>query len=431
MAEWIQSFWESGVATGLPRSARISGPYHAYVPDPLEGRTVRIGGELSRRIADAERAIRSLNGPDAHVLAAVSRFLLRSEAIASSRIEGVAPSARNVALAELGRDERVTGVSQQAQLVANNLTVVQEASTRLAESTEVTVADVESLHRALLPDQAELHGIRNVQNWIGGSDFNPLQADFVPPPPGDVPALMADLVGYINGAAHSPLVQAALVHAQFETIHPFTDGNGRVGRALVHTVLTRRGLTPTAVLPVSMVLSTFRESYLDGLTGYRYDGEPDTADAVPGVSAWVEFFVAAALAAAEQSRSVLEDITALQRDWERRLATDRISRGVRPRPRIDSATSQILGILPSAPVLTSRTVQRVLGVSPKASLEALAELTTAGILQTRRISPSATAYLAGELLDLITFAERRLASAKFDTRASSPRPPVPARPANL
>ena len=151
---------------------------------------------------------------------------------------------------------------------------------------------------------------------------------------------------------------------------------------------------------------------------YRYDGEPDTADAVRGVSAWVGFFVGAAMAAAEQSRSVLEDITALQRDWERRLATDRISRGVRPRPRIDSATSQIFGILPSAPVLTSRTVQRVLGVSPKAALEALAELTAAGILQTRRISPSATAYHAGELLDLITFAERRLASTKFDTRAA-------------
>jgi len=428
VAEWIQSFWESGLATGLPRSARMSGPYHAYVPDPLEGRTVRIGGELSRRIADAERAIRSLNGPDAHVLAAVSRFLLRSEAIASSRIEGVAPSARNVALAELGREERVTGVSQHAQLVANNLTIVQDASTRLAESAEVTVADVEALHSALLTDQAELHGIRKVQNWIGGSDFNPLQADFVPPPPGDVPALMADLAGYINGAAHSPLVQAALVHAQFETIHPFTDGNGRVGRALVHTVLTRRGLTPTAVLPVSMVLSTFRESYLDGLTGYRYNGEPDTAEAVQGVGKWVAFFVGSATAAAEQSRSVLEDITALQRDWEQRLATARISRGLRARPRTDSATSQILGILPSAPVLTSRVVQRVLGVSPKAALEALAELTAAGILQTRRIAPSATAYLAGELLDLITFAERRLASTRFDTRASSPRPPVPARP---
>lgn len=428
MAEWVAGFWESGVSAGLPRRDRMSGPYRTYLPDMLEGRTVRIDGELSRRIADAERAVRSLNGPDAHVLAAVSRFLLRSEAIASSRIEGVAPSARNVALAELGRDERVAGVSQQAQLVANNLTVVQEASTRLAQSTEVTVADIESLHRALLPDQAELHGIRGVQNWIGGSDFNPFQADFVPPAPGDVPALMADLVGYINGAAHSPLVQAALVHAQFETIHPFTDGNGRVGRALVHTILTRRGLTPTAVLPVSLVLSTFRESYLDGLTGYRYDGDQEAPAAASAVGGWVDFFIGAAMAAAEQSRNVLDDIVALQDDWEERLASDRTSRGVRPRPRSDSATSQILGILPSAPVLTSRTVQRVLGVSPKSALEGLAELNAAGILQRRKITASTTAYLAGELLDLITFAERRLASTKFDTRASSPRPPVPARP---
>lgn len=428
MARWVEEFWESGVTSGVPRSARLSGEFRWYLPDGLEARTVSIDSALSRRIAEAERAVRVLNGPDAHVLTLVSRFLLRSEAIASSRIEGVTPSAGQVALAELAREEHVTGISEQARLVANNLTVVQEAATRLAGAADVTVEDIESLHRALIPDQPHLHGVRSVQNWIGGSDFNPLNADFVPPAAEEVPALMADIVSYLNGAADSPLVQAALVHAQFETVHPFTDGNGRVGRALVHTVLARRGLTPTAVLPVSLVLSTLRESYLDGLTRYRYDGAPDGEDAITGVRAWVGHFVEAALIAAEQSQAIIGDITVLQEEWASRVASHRHSRGVRPRPRSDSATSQILGILPSAPVLTSRTVQRVLGVSPKSALDGLGELHSAGILRTRKISAGTTAYLAGELLDLVTFAERRLASTRFDTRVGPPVRPVPARP---
>lgn len=117
-------------------------------------------------------------------------------------------------------------------------------------------------HGQALPDERH-HGLREVQNWIGGNDWNPLDAQFVPPPPHHVEALMDDLVSYMNGGVHAPLVQAALVHSQFETIRPYTDGNGRVGRALIHTVLTRRGLTPSAVLPVSLVLLTRSDAYLD------------------------------------------------------------------------------------------------------------------------------------------------------------------------
>jgi len=88
---------------------------------------------------------------------------------------------------------------------------------------------------------------------LGGTSYHPIEADFVPPPPDLVPGLIEDLLRYLNGATHAPLIQAALIHAQFETIHPFTDGNGRVGRALIHTVLTRRGLLPGMVLPTSAV----------------------------------------------------------------------------------------------------------------------------------------------------------------------------------
>ncbi|MFV1971604.1 MAG: Fic family protein [Acidimicrobiia bacterium] len=98
--------------------------------------------------------------------------------------------------------------------------------------------------------------VRERQNWIGGSSYNPCSAVFVPPPPDHVDGLVQDLIEYVNGDEHSPLVQAAIAHAQFETIHPFADGNGRTGRALIHVILRRRGLSPTFVPPISLVLAT-------------------------------------------------------------------------------------------------------------------------------------------------------------------------------
>ena len=429
MADWEQAHWTSGIDSGVPRRDRRSGTYRRYVPDLLEAHPITLDGALSQEMAVTELAVRSLSGPGADALAAIARFLLRSEAIASSRIEGLAPSPQQVALAELGGQESVRGVSEQARLVANNMTVVRRASTELVDAGEVTVDHIVDLHAALLPDEPRHHGLRSVQNWIGGSDWHPLDADFVPPDHESVPALMHDLVGYLNGAAHSPIVQAALVHAQFETIHPFTDGNGRVGRALIHTVLTRRGMTPTAVLPVSLVLATLRDAYIGGLTRYRY-GEPATSqNAIAGIREWIATFARAARLAAQESTELARQVQALERDWRQRVASYRSAHGVRETPRADSATARLLTLLPEAPVVTARTLQRILGISFPAAASALDELHNAGVLDTRSIERGTTAYLASEVLDLISFTERRLASTKFETRISPPRRPVPAAPA--
>lgn len=428
MATWLDGHWESSVESGVPRRDRRSGPFSHYLPDHLSGWPVVVDDDLSAQLAQVEREVRALNEPGAEALAGVARFLLRSEAIASSRIEGLAPSSQQVALAELGRSESVQGVSQQAQLVANNMTIVRDATTALVEADEVTVEHVVDLQRALLPDDPRHHGLREVQNWIGGSDWHPIDADFVPPTPDRVPVLMADLMRYLNGAAHSPLLQAALVHAQFETIHPFTDGNGRVGRALIHTVLARRGLTTTAVLPVSLVLATLRDEYVAGLTAFRHSSPPGSTAAVAGMTTWLTTFVGAAGHAAAQSRELVAQINDLRTTWTTRLADHRTAQGVRAAPRVDSVAARLLATLPETPVLTGSTVQRMLDVSPPRAQSGLAELHAADILDTRRISHGATAYLATEVLDLVTLAERRLASTKFDTRTSDPNRPVPARP---
>ncbi len=428
MAEYDERYWESDPDAGFSRTSRRGGRYESYRPDLLGNRPLAIDSELAAASARVERDIRALaDRPGAGGLAAIARLLTRSEAISSSKIEGVAPSPQQVALAELAITEDVRGIGAQAQLVANNIGVLRRASEELVSAAAITVEDVVALHDALLPDDRH-HGVRRVQNWIGGNDWNPLGAAFVPPPPEHVPGLLDDLIEYLNGAAHGPLIQAGLVHAQFETIHPFTDGNGRVGRALIHTVLARGGLARGSVLPVSLVLATFSERYVEMLGRYRYVGESHSAAAAAGAAEWLTFFVDAAAMAVEQAGRIAGEVAGLDRSWRTRLADHRIANDLRPEPRADSATARTLAMLPEAPVLTARTVERMLGVSYIAARQALDELADAAVLSRKSLGRNTTGYLAREILDLIGIAERRLASTRFDTRVSGPTRAVPALP---
>lgn len=428
MAHWEDAFWRSDVVSGVSRRDRRSGSYRRYVPDRLTEIPLLVDADLDLLISRAERAVMGVTvGDGAADLAQLSRFLLRSEAIASSQIEGIAPSARQVALAELAQDEDLAGFSAQAELVARNMTMVAQATTQLASADRVDAGSIVALHDALLRDDPQHHGLRTVQNWIGGSYLHPLDADFVPPDPRQVPSLMADLVQYLNGAAHSPIIQAALVHAQFETIHPFTDGNGRVGRALIHTVLTRRGLTSAAILPISLVLATFSDEYVRALSRYRYEAPVGSPQAASGRRSWLEEFATTVLRATEQAERLRADVAMIRQDWTDQLEAHRSQHGLR-RLRSDSATARILADLPGTPVLTAATVRRIHGVSPMAANHALTELEEAGILESHAAGRGRRAYLATTVLDLITLTERRLASTRFDTRASDPNRPVPAPP---
>lgn len=428
MGAWHEQAWESRVESGVPRAERRGGWYRTYLPDHLASLPISVDAELSLSLAEAERAVRQLvHGPGAEALDGLSRFLMRSEAIASSMIEGIAPSPQQVALAELAQEEPVRGFSDQAKLVANNVTVLRDASRSLASASRVEVDDIVRLHAALLPDEHQ-HGLRRVQNWIGGSSWHPLDAEFVPPTVDEVPGLMADLVSYLNGATHAPLVQAALVHAQFETVHPFTDGNGRVGRALIHTVLARRGLTTGAVLPVSMVLATLRDTYVDGLMAFRYDGPPTSDAGARGIHRWLAVFVEAATVAVDQARRLITETAELREDWERRLAEHRAASGLRDLPRADSTTARLLGRLPEVPLMTARSTERLLRVAFPSARSALEELADAGVLQRKSVERNTTGYLATDIFELLTRAERRLASTQFDTRISPPNRPVPSMP---
>lgn len=429
MGRWIEQQWLPSFDAPR-RGGQRGGTYRAYLPDDLATRPVVLSADLAVHAADVEASVRRLSAAsEARSLEGLARFLLRSEAIASSRIEGMQVSPQQLALAELAQSDQLatTSFTRNAQLVANNITTLRKAASELATAPAITTVAIDGLHQALLPDEQH-HGLRTVQNWIGGNDWHPLDAQFVPPPPEHVGVLMDDLVQYAGGGTHAPLIQAALVHAQFETIHPYTDGNGRVGRALIHTVLTRRGLTPSAVLPLSLVLLTRSDAYLDGLTAYRYDATASSDAARSGTDSWLLTFLDAAEVAAEQVVRFTSELTELKARWREQLASRRSAQGARQVPRADSAVARLIELLPETPLVTARTVQRMLAVSHPAARTALEELADAKIVTRKRVKRGTTGYFARDVFELLTFAERRLASTRWDTRESPPSRPVPALP---
>lgn len=202
----------------------------------------------------------------------------------------------------------------------------------------VTVEDLTTIHRALLSgtcDAAWAGAVRTEQNWIGGA--NPCAAAFVPPPAQYVPELLDDLADYLSGDDHPTLLQAALAHSQFETIHPFADGNGRTGRALIQLVLRRRSVASRVLPPVSLVLATDAGRYVNALDQTR-----GTGDTTAGRLAWVELFLSATGRACRDASRFADDLVGLEAGARTRLGA----------VRRNSATDLLVSALPSLPVFS-------------------------------------------------------------------------------
>jgi Fic family protein len=287
-------------------------------------------------------------------------------------------------------------------------------------TSEITLDRLLETHRRLLDRTrlAEHAGrVRTEQNWIGGSSHNPCSASFVPPPDDVVPELLADLLEFCNGDDLPPVVQAAVAHAQFETIHPFVDGNGRVGRVLIHLVLRRRGLATRSLPPVSLVLATWSRDYVDGLTATRYLGPPTGQSAAEGTNRWIALFAAAVRRAVDDAVQFEEYVSLLQDEWRAGLG----------RVRARSATDLLLRALPGAPVLTVAGAAELIGRTFQAANEAIARLIAAGVLRQVTVGRRHRAFEAPALIQAFTDLERRLASPAGDTRSVRPSRRVPRR----
>jgi len=206
--------------------------------------------------------------------------------------------ARLLLHAEAARNLTKTPSDVPAHEVLNNIDAMVLAVERVRTGVDITEELLLELHHRLLQRiRLDEYGgrFREEQNWIGGSDYNPCSATYVPPPPELVGDIIADLCAFCNDDSLPIIAQAAIAHAQFETIHPFVDGNGRTGRALIHMVFRRRGLAERVLLPVSLVLATMARSYIDGLTVYRHFGSPVSRQALDGLNTWVSRFAGAGM----------------------------------------------------------------------------------------------------------------------------------------
>jgi Fic family protein len=232
-----------------------------------------------------------------------------------------------------------------------------------------------------------------------------------------VPDLLADLCAFCNEESLPAVAQAAIAHAQFETIHPFVDGNGRTGRALIHLVLRRRGLAQRVLPPVSLVLATWARDYVGGLTATRYRGPAGSPAAHEGINHWVAAFAGACARAVSDADSFERHVQEIEGRWREEIG----------RVRSGSATDLLLHSLIGAPLVTVASAADLIGRSFTQTNEAIQRLVDAGVLSQTKMGHRNRAFEAPAIIEAFTGLERQLASPAGDTRSSKPVRGVPRR----
>lgn len=386
MAHYVDQHWAPMVTDGGPRRARRAGPYRAYVPDLLTGRDLLIPPALSRHLSDATADLRdAVARVERADLGTLSDFFIRTEVTASSAIEGEHASPRKVALAEF------TGYGRpNARAVVRNLSVVRAAMDDLVTAPSIELEALVDLQIRLIGARPDVPlGLRAEPVWIGGP--SPLDARYVAPPAELVEDLMDDLLTYANTADVDPIVRAATVHAAFMTIHPFHDGNGRVGRALTNVLLARDQIGGRAVIPLSVALVRQRSAYFDALADWQTQIDQDRR------AGWVAYFCDVLSAAAQLASDLADDVDQLRRSAHQAVLANR-----RRAVRADSVLLKVLDDLVHHPVSSAATVAARYGVSTVAARAALDELTRAVVLRPEKIDKGKEiAYTADSVLELV------------------------------
>ena len=373
---------------------RRQGKVSAYVPHPLHGWHPPLAADLAAHLADTETQLRDTArrlGPSE----SPSALFFWAESLGSSRIEDVTPKARKVnhvmiREAVLPSSHR-RGPEGEA---VGNIDAVSAALDLLRDASSVSAETIKDTHRTLMASttQARIGGVmKTTQNWVGGNNWHPLDGDFVPPPPRLCGPLLDDLAAYMRRADHSPLVAACAAHAQFETIHPFGDGNGRTGRALMFAALKHR-LAPDGFMPpLSLALSANKEQYLAGCVAYQqYVGGPREPARATALVPMLETVSVSARQACAAADSYLDAVAELQLAWQE-AAVHRKGR---------SAVQAIIEALPQRPSLTAVTAAETTGYSERRCGDALRHLERSGVVRSRRAGPGLRVHDADRVYDL-------------------------------
>lgn len=370
-----------------PREDREFTEVEVSLPPLIADLWFEPGRETIVALEEAAIAIASLDVTAASRMAAISGFLLRSEAVSSSKIEHVDAKRNDYARAMLGlkATDQANSMVAAAEAVQN---MINDAGT----TGEVRLEALLAAHKTLMKDDpmdGRHAGVfRDVQNWIGGSDYSPRGAIHVPPPAELVPGLMDDLMAFCARLDVPIMAQAAIAHAQFESIHPFTDGNGRIGRALIGAISRRRRLTRNTVTPIASAMVADVETYFSLLNNYR-EGDVDP---------FVLYLAKSSLRAAEAARESVASLDALPAAWTEAA-----------RPRKGSADEKIIPWLLERPVFEAHSAASIAGIEERSIYRVLDRLTSAGILTQVTQSQRNRAWAATEVLDEVDRLNRRLA----------------------
>ena len=417
MGQYVTLYWEEtrGLARPPEGGDRSGVPFRAYRPHPVAGWMPELTRATWRRVRDAEEAVRSL-GAAGERLPAVEWLLARSESSASSTIEGIRSSAWRIAQASVGLTERGESPSGADAAALRNVEATRQALALGASGRPLTAADVDAVHATLMGGDDDAGVWRDRQNWIATPlDHTPARATYVPPPPEFVPDLMADLVVAINEPAAHPLVQAAMVHVQFINIHPYGDGNGRTGRALIQLVLRRAGLIETCVPPISTALAGRRGRYFAALNRTRPECAPTDPRRSQAVVSWVNLLSGASIDAVAYARNAIEHLREVRATWRSGLR----AAGVRA----DSTALRLLDVLPEHPILSAATIASHLGVDARTARRAIERLVAAGALRRRGTGQRNRVFESPDILN----AFGRLAEPDIDADTIISPPPPPDR----
>lgn len=357
--------------------------YSAFVPDPLPP-ALDWSRELVHALSDADRAVGRLAGegrrlPNPHVL---MRPFVAREAVLSSRIEGTVATLGELLAAEAGAI--VDRSPEDLREVANYVVALEHGLERLP-TIGLSVQLVKEVHlhlmRGVRGGHAHPGGIRDIQNWIGLPGSTPHTAVYVPPPPSHVPALVRGLAAFLQDRSLPPLVQIALAHYQFEAIHPFLDGNGRVGRLLVTLFLVERAVLPTPLLYLSAFFEATRSDYYARLRGVSAEGD---------WASWLHYFFNGV---ARQSEDALDRASRIQdklSEWERAV-----------RGASSEAPTRVLDLLAGNPFVTARGISERLTVARSTAARAIEALVGLGILTQVDARQRDRAYCANDLLAIL------------------------------
>lgn len=319
--------------------------------------------------------------------AALSRFMIRSESSASSKIEHINASANDYAKAIAGNKSNSSATSMVAASHA-----LHEMIATVGINGQFDLDLLTQAHHSLMaddPSEAVYAGqLRDMQNWIGGSDHSPRDALHVPPAPGRVGGLMEDLITYLNRDDVPVLVQASIGHAQFESIHAFTDGSGRIGRALVSAVLRRRGVTRNAVVPLASGLLTRRDDYFAALNTYRL-GDP---------SPLVLLFAQSARVAATESRTTIARLQEMPSNWRMEI-----------NPRGGSVAELLIDAFYDHPVMSVHEIVAAAGdATVSQTYRVIDQLTDAGFIEEITGRKKDRVWAASEVIAELDDLDRRI-----------------------